>query len=72
MEDGTILDGAGTNRVQIYRPELLGLRMIPVIGYRRGGACMRKVKTWLDLSATIQQAIALRGADYRWSDREAA
>lgn len=72
MPDGVVIDGAGTNRVQIYRPEAVGYRMIPIIGYRRGGACMRKAKTWLDLSVTIQKAIAEKGANFRWSQMEAA
>nr|KZA97476.1 hypothetical protein A4A59_04815 [Rhizobium leguminosarum] len=72
MPDGVVIDGAGSNRVQIYRPEATGYRLIPIVGYRRGGACMRKAKTWLDLSATIQKAIAKQGANFLWSQMEAA
>lgn len=72
MPEGVVIDGAGTNRVQIYRPEPLKYRMIPIVGYRRGAACMRKAKEWLDLSTTIQRAIAKKGAGFRWSDMEAA
>jgi hypothetical protein len=72
MPDGTVIDGAGTNRVQVYRPEAVGYRMIPVLGYRRDGACMRKVKTWLDLSDTIQKRIAKNGFGLHWSKLEVA
>lgn len=55
MPDGVVIDGAGTNRVQIYEPAAVGLRMIPVLGFRRGAACMRKTKRLLELSDAIQK-----------------
>lgn len=72
MPDGVVIDGAYTNHVNVYRPEAVGYRMIPIIGYRRGGACMRKAKTWLDVSAALQRGIALNGSNFLWSQREAA
>ncbi|WKL27437.1 transglutaminase domain-containing protein [Sinorhizobium meliloti] len=72
MPDGTVIDGAGTNRIQVYLPDVIGYRMIPVIGYRRGAACMRNTRTWLDLSDTIQQRIAKDGLGYQWAELEAA
>ncbi|MFC3165308.1 hypothetical protein [Ciceribacter thiooxidans] len=72
MPDGTVIDGAGTNRVQVYRPGDLNLRMIPIVGYRRGAACMRKVKSWLDLSATLQEKIGKSGNYPGLSQMEAA
>jgi hypothetical protein len=72
MPDGVIIDGAGTDRIQIYRPESVGYRMIPIIGYRRGAASMRKARTWLDLSKTIQEAIAKKCYDFQWLSSEAA
>lgn len=72
LPDGTVIDGACTNRVQIYRPEIVGYRMIPIIGNRRGAACMRKTKTLLDLSAKIQEAIAKKCYDFRSFELEAA
>lgn len=72
MPDGVVIDGAGTNRVQIYCPETVGLRMVPIIGLRRGAACMRKTKRLLGLSTTIQRRIAKDGAGFRWSSKEAA
>lgn len=72
MPDGVVIDGAGTNRINIYRPESLGYRMIPILGNRRGAACMRKAKTWLDLSVTLQKAMAEKGANFLWYSKEAA
>lgn len=72
LPDGTVMDGAGTNRIQIYRPETVGLRMIPVIGHRNGAACMRKTKTLLELSSTVQKAISAKSTGFLWSDMHAA
>lgn len=72
MPDGVVIDGAGTNRINIYRPETVGYRMIPILGNRRGAACMRKAKHWLDLSVTLQKAMAEKGANFLWYSKEAA
>jgi hypothetical protein len=72
MPDGVVIDGAGTNRINIYRPDVLSYRMIPILGNRRGAACMRKAKTWLDLSVTLQKAMAEKGAGFLWYSQEAA
>lgn len=71
MPDGIVIDGAYTNHVNIYRPEVVGYRMIPIIANRKA-ACMRKAKVWLDLSVTLQNAITTRGPNFLWSNTEAA